>query len=51
MHEYETRYHTKLDTVSKMTALKILINREVSGEQFIAFAYEQDETEYQERRK
>ena len=32
MDEYETRYQTKLDTISKMTALKIFISHKVAEE-------------------
>ena len=32
--EYETRYHTKLDTISKVTALKIFISPKVTGEKY-----------------
>ena len=41
--ECETRYQTKWDTTSKMTALKILISPKVTGEKFTGAEYEQDE--------
>ena len=33
--EYETRNQKKMDTISKMTALKILIGPKVTGDKFI----------------
>ena len=51
MDEYETRYHTKLDTMSKVTALKIFLNPKVMGEKFNGLEYEQDATGQQEMRE
>ena len=42
--EYETKYHTKLDTMSEVTALKMFINPKVTGDKFNGLEYEQDET-------
>ena len=49
--KYETRYQTKLDTISKMTALKIPIGPTVTGDTFIGAEFTQDKMEFQEMRK
>ena len=51
MDEYETRYQTKMDTISKMTALKNLIGPKAIGDKFTGAQYTQDEMGIQEMRK
>ena len=49
--EYESRSQTRLDTLSKMTALKILIGPKGTGNKFVGAEHTQDETKCQEMRK
>ena len=48
MDDYESRYQTRLDTISKMPALKSLIGPRVRGDKFIGAEYMQDDMGLQE---